>query len=120
MSEHHVHIPLMEAIDVCREWERAIKQIINSSYDGAIRSNLVHVLERLQMPDQPLCLLTQREAQVFKLFINGSMVKNIARELRIDVRTTSVHKRRAMAKLGLKSDFEVYMFGVKHKMIKEL
>ncbi|MFP4472610.1 MAG: response regulator [Candidatus Omnitrophota bacterium] len=48
-------------------------------------------------------LLTRREQQVLKLVAAGMANKNIARELKISVRTVEVHRSRLMNKLGIRT-----------------
>lgn len=54
--------------------------------------------------------LSPREAEVIRLFASGKTVTEIARHLNRSVKTISTQKLEAMAKLGLKSDLEIYSY----------
>ncbi|WP_145595458.1 response regulator transcription factor [Yersinia aleksiciae] len=52
--------------------------------------------------------LTRRECEVLKLYCMGMAVKDIARELVIDPKTVSVHKRSVMKRMTLKSHASLF------------
>ena len=54
--------------------------------------------------------LSRRETEVLRLFSSGLTVSEIARRLERSVKTVSRQKMDAMAKLGLRSDLEVYAY----------
>ena len=54
--------------------------------------------------------LSPREAEVLRLFASGQTVSAIARQLERSVKTVSRQKMDAMAKLGLRSDLELYAY----------
>ncbi|WP_372015517.1 response regulator [Pseudoxanthomonas sp. 10H] len=54
--------------------------------------------------------LSQRETEVLRLFASGLTVSQIARRLNRSVKTISRQKTDAMAKLGLRSDLDIYAY----------
>lgn len=54
--------------------------------------------------------LSPREAEVIRLFASGKTVTDIAKHFNRSVKTISTQKLEAMAKLGLKSDIEIYSY----------
>ena len=54
--------------------------------------------------------LSPREAEVVRLFASGKTVTEIAKHFNRSVKTISTQKLEAMAKLGLKSDIEIYSY----------
>jgi len=61
----------------------------------------------------PLSMLTEREAEVLRLFVSGRTVSEIAAQRSRSVKTVSHQKISAMNKLGLKNDPELYTFAHK-------
>lgn len=54
--------------------------------------------------------LSPREAEVIRLFASGKTVTDIAKHFNRSVKTVSTQKLEAMAKLGLRSDLEIYSY----------
>ena len=61
--------------------------------------------------------LSPREGEVLRLFASGLTVSAIAERLSRSIKTVSRQKSDAMAKLGLKSDLEIYVFAREHNLI---
>ncbi|KAF1688259.1 response regulator [Pseudoxanthomonas taiwanensis] len=61
--------------------------------------------------------LSRREAEVLRLFGSGLTVTEIARRLNRSVKTVSHQKMGAMAKLGLRSDLELYAYAREHGLL---
>lgn len=61
--------------------------------------------------------LSRREAEVLRLFVSGLTVTEIARRLNRSVKTVSHQKMGAMAKLGLRSDLELYAYAREHGLL---
>ncbi|AKC87406.1 response regulator transcription factor [Pseudoxanthomonas suwonensis] len=64
--------------------------------------------------DGPRGTLSRRETEVLRLFSSGLTVSEIARRLERSVKTVSRQKMDAMAKLGLRSDLELYAYAREH------
>lgn len=58
------------------------------------------------------CVLTARETEILRLFLSGLPVCEIARKLHRAKQTVSAHKSKAMRKLGVESDAE--LFGLRY------
>ena len=63
--------------------------------------------ERLQALRARFDLLTQREAEVLRHVIKGTLNKQIAGQLNISEKTVKVHRARVMGKLGIRSVAEL-------------
>jgi two-component system capsular synthesis response regulator RcsB len=61
--------------------------------------------------------LSPREIEVLRLFASGLTVSAIAERLSRSVKTVSRQKTDAMAKLGLKTDLDIYVFAREHNFI---
>jgi len=61
--------------------------------------------------------LSPRETEVIRLFASGKSVTEIARQLNRSVKTISTQKQEAMAKLGLKNDFDIYAYAREKGML---
>lgn len=61
--------------------------------------------------------LSRRETEVLRLFSSGLTVSEIARRLERSVKTISRQKMDAMAKLGLRSDLEIYAYAREHGLL---
>ncbi|CAG9269373.1 response regulator transcription factor [Paraburkholderia caribensis] len=62
-------------------------------------------ISRLNDPDRAL---TPRESEILALFVSGKTVCEIARSLHRSKQTISAHKMRAMVKLGICNDAELF------------
>jgi DNA-binding NarL/FixJ family response regulator len=56
---------------------------------------------RVQMEDDDLTRLSERERQVFRLIGGGLKTSAVAAELRLSVKTVDTHRKRIKEKLGL-------------------
>lgn len=61
--------------------------------------------------------LSPREIEVLRFFASGLTVSGIAERVTRSVKTVSRQKSDAMAKLGLKSDLEIYVYAREHSLI---
>lgn len=62
----------------------------------------------------PLTMLTEREAEVLRLFVSGRTISEIAAQRSRSVKTVSHQKISAMGKLGLRNDPELYAYAHQH------
>lgn len=67
--------------------------------------------------ESPRGALSPRETEVLRLFSSGLTVSEIARRLERSVKTVSRQKMDAMAKLGLRSDLEIYAYARDHRLL---
>jgi two-component system capsular synthesis response regulator RcsB len=61
--------------------------------------------------------LSPRENEVLRLFVAGMSVSEIARRLERSIKTVSRQKMDAMAKLGLRSDLELYAWARENDLL---
>jgi two-component system capsular synthesis response regulator RcsB len=64
--------------------------------------------------------LTRREFEVLRLYASGHAISDIARQTERSVKTISAQKCRAMRKLNLSSDADVYRFALTSGMISSV
>ena len=76
-----------------------------------------HQLEQMEGHDATRQSLSPREAEVLGLFVSGLTVSQIAEHLNRSIKTVSRQKRDGMAKLGLKTDLEVYAYAREHGLL---
>ena len=63
-------------------------------------------------------ILTVREIEVLKLYVEGLINKEISNKLDISIRTVETHKNHIMRKLGLKSTVEMVKFAIRNKIVE--
>lgn len=63
-------------------------------------------------------ILTARETEVLKLYVEGLINKEISDKLDISIRTVETHKNHIMRKLGLKSTVEMVKFAIRNKIVE--
>jgi HD-GYP domain-containing protein (c-di-GMP phosphodiesterase class II) len=80
---------------------------------GAVLDVAGHRVPRLERPAG----LTEREAQVIGLLARGLQTKQIARELRISVKTADRHVQNAYGKIGVSSRAAATLFAVEHGLV---
>lgn len=61
-------------------------------------------------------LLTGREIEILKLYVEGLINKEISDKLDISIRTVETHKNHIMRKLGLKSTVELVKYAIRNKI----
>jgi len=84
------------------------------TYLGTGIRRLLDAAEGVAAPRMPL---SPRETEVLRLFSSGLTVSEIARRLERSVKTVSRQKMDAMAKLGLRSDLDVYAYAREHGLL---
>jgi DNA-binding NarL/FixJ family response regulator len=70
-------------------------------------------------PDKKTGGLTGRQREVLQLLAEGHTMKQIARILKITVRTVGFHKYRMMEELGLRSTAELVQYAIKQGLVSE-
>lgn len=66
--------------------------------------------------DKTHAILTSREIEILKLYVEGLINKEISDKLDISIRTVETHKNHIMRKLGLKSTVELVKFAIRNKI----
>lgn len=79
--------------------------------------SLGSVALREGVPDKHGKMLSERQAEIFKLFALGLSTKAIAFELKISAKTVDVHKQALMARLGTNSIVGLVKYAIKHGLV---
>jgi DNA-binding NarL/FixJ family response regulator len=64
--------------------------------------------------------LSERELQVFCLLASGNSLKDIAKDLSINIKTVSTYRSRILEKFSFKSNIELVHYALKHKLVPPL
>lgn len=106
---------ILEAIYAIQSGEEffadSVSKIMLKSY---IRS----ATDPVKPADKPNEVLTARETEVLKLYVEGMINKEISEKLDISIRTVETHKNHIMRKLGLKSTVEMVKFAIRNKIVE--
>lgn len=96
--------------------EKTLSQAIATVLKGEIyiESQLVNMLFRHEMTD--IEKLSPREIDVLRLICNGLNLKEIAQYMHLSIKTVSAHKIRAMEKLDVQNDYQLYSLIIKNQM----
>lgn len=68
-------------------------------------------------PGLPHACLSEREYQIFELFVQGKTGTQIATELALSKKTVSTHKVRLLRKMNLRNDFELVHYAIGHRHV---
>jgi len=63
--------------------------------------------------------LSEREFQVFRMFVEGQTVNAIATALSLSPKTVSTHKTRLIRKLNVKTDTDLIRYAINHDLISQ-
>ena len=64
--------------------------------------------------------LSGRELQVFCLLASGNSLKDIAKDLSINIKTVSTYRSRILEKFSFKSNIDLVHYALKHKLVPPL
>lgn len=107
---------LLSKSDALTELTLAVQAVAHGrDYLGTGIRKLLDDTRHGALAAQPV--LSKREAEVLRLFASGNTVSEIAHQLNRSVKTISRQKMDGMAKLGLKSDLDVYAYAREHGML---
>lgn len=87
-----------------------LSQIPARKRDECSLSSDAHTSSSKQTVDELAKLLTPREAEVIRCFLDGMEIIEIAAKLKRSRKTISGHKQTGMKKLGLTSDLELFKY----------
>ena len=68
--------------------------------------------------DKTYAILTCREIEILKLYVEGLINKEISDKLDISIRTVETHKNHIMRKLGLKTTVELVKFAIRNNIVE--
>ncbi|MBK7345914.1 MAG: response regulator transcription factor [Chitinophagaceae bacterium] len=82
----------------------------------SIAEKLASVLDQ-DSDKQPHELLSDREFSVLKLLATGKSVSEIAESMFLSVTTVSTYRARIMAKMNLKTNADLILYSIEHKLL---
>lgn len=94
----------------------ALTQCIDSVNAGSRKWLSPKIKQLLSTPQLKNARLTTRELDILTHLLSGMSVTQVAQSMFLNVRTVSTHKRKAMLKLGLLNDSELFYQGT--RMVK--
>jgi DNA-binding NarL/FixJ family response regulator len=83
-----------------------------------LKSYVKKVQNTEEKPDNKKELLSPRELEILKLFVEGKANQEIADKLFINIRTVESHKNHIMQKLELNSTVDLIKFAIKNKIVE--
>ena len=81
-----------------------------------LKSYVKRATDEEKTVEKPNEMLTAREIEILKLYVEGFINKEIGDKLDISIRTVETHKNHIMRKLGLRSTVEMVKFAIKNKI----
>jgi DNA-binding NarL/FixJ family response regulator len=95
----------------------AIRQVLNGQIyvSASMSARILEVFSghRAEAGDSPVAGLTDREFEVFRLIGQGANTRDIAKNLRLSVKTVEVHRLNIKAKLKLSTASELVHYAVR-------
>ena len=88
------------------------KKYITSTIAEKLASSLDRDSDKL-----PHEYLSDREFEVLKMLANGKSVSDIAELLTLSITTVSTYRARIMSKMNLKTNADLTLYAVQHKLI---
>jgi DNA-binding NarL/FixJ family response regulator len=104
---------LLEAIYTINRGEEFFSESISKVM---LKSYIKRATDEDQPADKTHAILTSREIEILKLYVEGLINKEISDKLDISIRTVETHKNHIMRKLGLKSTVELVKFAIRNKI----
>jgi DNA-binding NarL/FixJ family response regulator len=104
---------LLEAIYTINRGEEFFSESISKVM---LKSYIKRATDEDQLADKTHAILTSREIEILKLYVEGLINKEISDKLDISIRTVETHKNHIMRKLGLKSTVELVKFAIRNKI----
>jgi len=103
--------------------ERLVSAILKVAGGGAfVTPEVAEQLALEAMPRSdgpPHGRLSDREFQIFLALASGKSVTDIAKELKLSVKTVSTHKARVMDKMSLANPAELVRYALHHRLIDD-
>jgi two-component system response regulator NreC len=104
---------LLEAIYTISKGEEYFGESISKVM---LKSYVKRATDEDKPEEKPHAVLTSREIEILKLYVEGLINKEISDKLDISIRTVETHKNHIMRKLGLKSTVELVKFAIRNKI----
>ena len=106
---------LLEAIYAIDSGEEFFSESVSKIM---VKSYVKRATDEDKPPEKPDEILTSRELEILKLYVEGNINKEISDKLEISIRTVETHKNHIMRKLGLKSTVEMVKFAIRNKIVE--
>ncbi|MCX6252445.1 MAG: response regulator transcription factor [Bacteroidetes bacterium] len=106
---------LLEAIYAIDSGEEFFSESVSKIM---VKSYIKRATDDEKVPGKPDEILTSRELEILKLYVEGNINKEISDKLEISIRTVETHKNHIMRKLGLKSTVEMVKFAIRNKIVE--
>ncbi|MBM3359028.1 MAG: response regulator transcription factor [Betaproteobacteria bacterium] len=74
-------------------------------------------MQRVGGEHEPLAVLTARQREVLQLIAEGSSTKEIARRLKLSVKTVESHRQQLMERLGIRDVAGLVRYAIRHGLI---
>jgi len=74
-------------------------------------------LQNMSGEDDPICLLTTREFEIFRMLVEGSSVEVIANKLTISHKTVANYQTLLKQKLNISTPLEMVRLAIRHGVI---
>ena len=85
---------------------------------GIAKTMVQGALKRMRSGPGPSDMLSERELEVIGMTSNGSTVPEVSEKLELSPNTVRTYQQRAMRKLDLHSQSELFKYAVRHKIIE--
>jgi DNA-binding NarL/FixJ family response regulator len=99
------------------ELEFAIKSVYGGNMYISPKISQILVEDYLDLLENPLEILTERQKEILKLIAEGYSIKEIANRLNLSVKTVETHKSQIMDKLGIYDIPGLVKYAIKHGLI---
>lgn len=118
--QHHEHavnwLPLLWQLVILKSCRPDLKLALSAPFSAPNWHRLLAALGIIPLegnvtPSPPTPQLTLTESQVLLTLLDGTHTQQLASRLNRDIRTVSSHKKRAMDKVGLRHNGELYALG---------
>ena len=106
---------LLEAIYAIESGEEFFSESVSKIM---VKSYVKRATDDEKIQEKPDEILTTRELEILKLYVEGFINKEIGDKLEISIRTVETHKNHIMRKLGLKSTVEMVKFAIRNKIVE--
>jgi DNA-binding NarL/FixJ family response regulator len=106
---------LLEAIYAIESGEEYYSESVSKIM---VKSYVKRATDDEKIAEKPDEILTARELEILKLYVEGFINKEIGDKLEISIRTVETHKNHIMRKLGLKSTVEMVKFAIRNKIVE--
>ena len=100
------------------EFIRVLPKILKGEkhFSAAVTEQLAREIQRGK-DKKPHEILAPREFQVMRMLATGKRLTNIAEELSLSLSTVSTYRRRALQKMGMKSNADIVRYVTEEKLL---